>query len=449
MRRPLLAVIAIALLSWFSPRAALAQQEAPPETDFQTSDSLMEPAEVLPEAPEGEGTTITAAPPRAGEEMSRSTDILTMGGFFYQRAEVISFEGSPGDAVQPLLPALADVYLEAKPSDEMRGLVRGRLVFDPLDPVLSTTPRAFLTQFWFQFGVAKKVFVTVGRQNVKWGSARLWTVTDFLQNPNPDPLNTYDLRPGVDMVKVVVPWEEMASNLVVVATADLKGPAERPLRYGGAVRAEVALGVSELSLTAAFQQGRRPRYGVDWSLGLGPVDLHTELALVRDTGGARLWELVGTEFLVRPFSGPQLQASAGAITQFRLGDLHRAQITLEGFYNSFGYKDSSMLEWVRSQGDYRALYHGRAYGMAQVRIEQRSQFEPRTIVTLLTNLSDASGLVRLDAGGLVGGVTVMGFVEKPFGPPGSELLFEFTSGTEEPIRSFVTFRAGLGAAIRM
>jgi len=449
MRRQLPVIIAITLLT-FTSRSALAQQEAPQGTDFQTSDSLMEPPEVLPEASEGEGT-ITAAPPRAGEEEIQQKDILTMGGFFYQRAEVISFEGSPtpGDAVQPLLPALADVYLEAKPSNEMRGLIRGRLIFDPLDPVLSRTPQAFLNQFWFQFGVAKRVFVTLGRQNIKWGSARLWTVTDFLQNPNPDPLNTYDLRTGVDMVKVVVPWEEMASNLVVVATADLRGPADHPLRYGGAVRAEVALGLSELALTAAFQQGRRPRYGLDWSVGLGPVDLQAELALVRDTGGARLWELAGTDFVERPFDGPQVQGSAGASMQFRLGDMHRGLVTVEGLYNSFGYKDSSMLEWVRSQGDYRALYFGQAYGLAQLRVEQRSQFEPRALVTVLANLSDASGLVRLDLGGLVSGVTAMAFVEKPFGPPGSELLFEFTSGTDKPLRSFVTFRAGLGAAIRM
>ncbi|MCY1075525.1 hypothetical protein [Archangium lansingense] len=389
-----------------------------------------------------------AVPSRTAEGQ-RERDLLTLGGLYYQRAEFLGFQGSEGRTMQPVLPSLADVFIDIQPSDELRGFVRGRLLYDALDPVLST-PQVTLDQFWFRFGLGKRVFFTIGRQQLRWGSNKVWNPTDFLQEPNPRPLDALDLRTGVDMLKVNIPWEAMASNLWLIATADLKGPASQRLRYGGAVRAEVTLGPSELSLTAAFQQGRRPRYGLGWSVGVGPLDFNTEVALVRDSL-ARTWQLTGAGISERPYLGPQLLASGGVETTFRLGDVYRANVRLEGFYNALGYEDRPLLTWVHSTGDYRPLFFGRTYGLIQVRVDRRSQAEPGIGLSVMSNLSDRSYLARVDGGiGVLRDVNVQAYLEMPFGERGSEFLFEPDSTVAElPSSSHMLFRAGLGVTIRM
>ena len=64
----------------------------------------------------------------------------------------------------------------------------------------------------------------------------------------------------------------------------------------------------ELIASAAFQQGRRPRYGLDLSFGVGVLDFNAELALVRDSN-VRLWARDGEGFVERGFGGPKLVAS--------------------------------------------------------------------------------------------------------------------------------------------
>jgi len=385
-------------------------------------------------------------PPRAA---NTPADILTLGGAYFQRAELSASRGDPEARLTPVLPSLADVFLDINPSEQIRGFVRGRLLYDPLDVQLSK-PQSVLDQFWFRFGLAHRVFVTAGRQQVRWGSSRIWNPTDFLQAPNPQPLDAVDLRTGVDMLKVNVPWEEMASSLWLIATADLNGPEEQPIRYGGAIRAEVVLGPSELALSAAFQQGRRPRYGIDWSVGLGPFDLNAEMALLQDTP-MRLWERGETGYVERPFGGPKPQVSAGIKGTFRVADVYRTIFRLEGFYNSLGTADRAQLTWQRSTADYLPLFFGRAYGMAQVSIDRRSQFEPRVTLTALANLSDPSMLGRIDFDiAVLRDVVAQLFVEAPMGPRGTEFRFQpDLSVVEVPPVGLPLFRTGVSVYIKM
>lgn len=391
---------------------------------------------------------VDGGPPRAAND-DGPPDILTLGGAYFQRAELSASRGGPGTPLTPVLPSLADLYLDINPSEQIRGFVRGRLLYDPLDMQFST-PKSVLDQFWFRFGLAHRVFITAGRQQVRWGSSRIWNPTDFLQAPNPRPLDPVDLRTGVDMLKVNVPWEEMASSLWLIATADLNGPEDRPVRYGGALRAEVVLGPSELALSAAFQQGRRPRYGIDWSVGLGPFDLNAEMALLQDLP-ARLWERGEAGYVERPFGGPKPQVSGGIKGTFRVADVYRTIIRLEGFYNSLGTDDRAQLTWQRSTADYRPLFFGRAYGMALVSIDRRSQFEPRLTLTALTNLSDPSMLGRIDFDiAVLRDVVAQLFVEAPLGPRGTEFRFQpDASVVEIPPMGLPLFRTGVSVYIKM
>ncbi|WP_375771707.1 hypothetical protein NR798_12660 [Archangium gephyra] len=376
-------------------------------------------------------------------------NILSLGGFYYQRAELSGARGADSLSLQPMLPSLVDVYLDIKPSDTLRGFVRGRLAYDALDPVLSS-PQVLLDQFWFQFSLAHRVFFSVGRQQIKWGSSQVWNPTDFLQSPNPQPLDAFDLRTGVDMLKVNIPWEAMASNLWFVATADLSGPAEQRLRYGGAVRAEVTLGTSEVAASAYFKQGRRPRYGLDWSMGLGAFDLNAELALVRDSN-VGLWQRTEEGFSRRSLGGPQLLASGGMKSTFRLGDVIQTTLRLEGFYNPLGYDDRAMLTWLRSKGDYRALFYGRYYGLVRATFARRSQHEPTLNLTGLMNVSDPSYLARVDFGmQVLRDVYFVTFVEMPFGARGSEFQFvPDPTVADLPATNVGVVRTGMSVRIRM
>jgi hypothetical protein len=421
-------------------------------------DSLMRPVTVddssTPSEPEknvpDRMTVIDGDLTRESAE-SQPGDPLTLGGLYFQRAEMAGtrdlLKGT--SSYQPVLPSLVDLFLDVKPSETTRGLIRGRLLFDPLDPAL-TTPSALLDQLWFQFNIAQRVFVSVGRQQIKWGSSRLWNTTDFLRQPNPRPFDAFDLRTGVDMLKVNIPWESLASNLWLITTVDLNGPESNRVRYGGAVRAEVAAGVGELALTAAFGQGRRPRYGADWSMGLGPLDFYAEAALVRD-GDVRQWERTPGGFMQPAPHGPKLLASGGVSGTFRVADVWRTILRVEGFYNELGYEDGSMLTWVRSTGDYRALFFGRYYGMAQLTVSRRSQYEPNFTLTTVVNPLDRSGMGRFDAFVYaLRDVVVLGFVEMPFGRRGTEFRFQPDPQVTPLARpGLLVFNTGLGVRIRM
>lgn len=389
------------------------------------------------------------------EALRRAPDLLTLGGFYLQRAEV-SGARRAADAttgMDPLFTALVDVYLDFKPFDGLRSYAVGRMAYDPVDPVLST-PKTSLDRLWIYFGLFDHVFVTAGRQHIRWGSSKVWNPTDFLRPRNPDPLFGYDLRPGVDMVKVNVPWEAMAANLWLIGTADLQGAGTdddpSSIRYGGAARAEVALGTSELAATASFLQGRRPRYGLDYSLGIGAFDLNAEVAFLRDMD-SRLWRRDGDGFAERTLTSTQIQASGGVQAEFRVLDTVKTVLRFEGLYNQAGDDDRRLLTWVQSVGDFQPLYFGRLYGMAQLTVTLRNVYEPSFIVTLLGNVGDPSFLARLDINGSrMRDVTVAFFIEAPFGQQGGEFRYQPDLSVPDAVPTDLgLFRAGINVRLRL
>ncbi|QSQ19550.1 hypothetical protein JY651_30080 [Pyxidicoccus parkwayensis] len=380
-------------------------------------------------------------------------DPLTVGGIYYQRAELYgaSRASEAGTALQPNFPALLDIYLDAKPVDGLRGFAVGRLLYDPVDPALST-PKTSLDKLWLYFGLADRVFFTIGRQHVRWGSNKVWTPTNFLRDPNPDPLDAYDLRPGVDMLKINIPWESLASNLWLVGTANLDSAATNPsgIQYGGAVRAEVALGTSELIATAHFREARRPRFGLDYSLGVGRFDFNAEVAVLQDSD-TRVWERSGDTFVERSIDGPQIQAAGGIQAQFRVADVYRTVVRLEGLYNQLGTTDRKLLTWEQSTGDFQPLYFGRLYGMAQIAVTARNVYEPTFALTVLGNVSDPSFLARLDVNGSrLRDVVVAAFVEMPFGERGGEFRFQPDPTVADlPATDLGLFRVGINLRLRL
>jgi hypothetical protein len=126
---------------------------------------------------------------------------------------------------------------------------------------------------------------------------------------------------------------------------------------------------------------------------------------------------------------------------FRLADVFRTFVRVEGFYNSLGYADPTLLNWVLTPQD-RPLFPGRYYGMAQITVSRRSQFEPNFTLTTVVNPLDRSGMGRFDV--LVYAlrdVIVQGFVEMPYGQGG-----EFRA---LPKSQVFVFNTGLSVRIKM
>ncbi|WPB74611.1 hypothetical protein KYC5002_37080 [Archangium violaceum] len=443
------------------PLAATAEPTSGAEADSGEIDLSLRPASIESSEPESESApesapteprTLASAPTaaesaREAESLQRTT--LAMGGRLLQQGYVSGSRLGPDTRMRPNLPALVDLYLDATPGSTFRGFVVGRLVYDPLDQGMSG-PQVILDQLWLRFDVANRVFFTLGRQQIKWGSSRIWNPTDFLQRPNPQPLEAFDLRTGVDMLKVNIPFEPLSSNLSLFATADLNGPEGDRLRYGGAVRAEVAVGTSELAASAAFLQGRRPRFGLDWSMGAGQFDLNAELAVMQDTT-VGLWQRTADGFVPREFGGPKVLASAGVNTQFRFADVYRLGVRLEGFYNSLGYEDRSYITWLISQDDYQPLFFGRYYAMGQLSFTRRSIYVPTLNFTTLANVLDRSFYGRVDF--MVVPITelkVFAFVEAPFGQRGTEFRFQPDPAIAPlPATGLSLFRVGFSVQMRM
>jgi hypothetical protein len=218
-----------------------------------------------------------------------------------------------------------------------------------------------LDQLWLRFDIARAVYLTVGRQKVRWGVSRIWYPTDFLNSQPRDALNPFDARLGVNLVKVHVPVESLGWNFYAYGLLDgvnLGASGASLDQVGGALRAEFVVGKAEVGLGGMWQKGRRPRYGVDVSTALGPFDLYAEAAF-RDGRDFTLFRGYSNTLATADFSnegkdhkypllstiepyhpeGLVVQVSGGLSWQFNYTDKNTAILGLEYFYNPAGYDD--------------------------------------------------------------------------------------------------------------
>jgi hypothetical protein len=299
-------------------------------------------------------------------------DPLKIGGTLLMFGQGFFQESRPFIEGALSAPMILDVYMDGRPNDRLRAYAVGRLQFDPTRPTgdgsASTTtgtgtgalvgltpstranPSVFLDQLWLRFDIARKVYFTVGRQKVRWGVSRIWYPTDFLNSQPRDALNPFDVRLGVNMVKVHVPIESLGWNFYAYGLLDavnLTSSGVQLKQLGGALRGEFVLGPAEIGVGGVWQEGRRGRYAVDVSAPIGPFDVFAEAAF-RDARDFVLFrypsDLTTENFLskigqieaYRP-EGVMVQVSGGATFQFNYTDKNFGIVGLEYFYNPAGY----------------------------------------------------------------------------------------------------------------
>ncbi len=342
-------------------------------------------------------------------------DWLKIGGMAYLRATGSWGLDQPPSQWAVTNPDLLDVYLDARPNERVRAFALGRLTYDPTQPSGGlnafgrpnpSNPAVNLDQLWLRFDIEHRVFVTVGRQKVKWGTGRLWQPTDYLNSTKLDPLAPFDLRLGVNMVKVHVPVEKQGWNFYGYGLLDNNGPAGTLGKLGGGLRGEFVLGPAELGLDAAWVEGRRPRYGVDLSTALGPVDIYGDVAIrsgkdfvvFRETGIYDPMNPAASFSQGTLSNGITAQATAGIAYAFNYTDKNTLTIGVEYFFNPAGADKPELYLPAIYTGNFTFFYNGQHYLGFFANAPGIPDYPWITLNLFnLVNFSDPSGIARLDA----------------------------------------------------
>ena len=391
---------------------------------------------------------------------------LQMGGIFYQRL-IVSAEKGVGTNNTPIaLPLQFDGFMDARPNDRVRGYVDARLLSDATKDQFSRStgpnstgsfqfsstssapsslttaatpnnPQVVLDSAWLKFDLDRTVFVTAGKQHLKWGTSRYWNPTDFLNTQKRDPLLPYDLRLGSTMAKFELPLEAKKTNISAIALFDNPQPASTIGQMGAAMRAETLLGSAEVGLDAAFRGGRNPVYGADLSAPLGPLDIYMEVALVSGSttptyqllsapvAGSDISSLYKT---TNPL-GPFVQVSGGLNYSFNWKDNRTATWGGEYFYNQLGYNNSSVYPVLIFTGQYQPFYTGKNYAAVYLTAEgPDSGKHTNYTFSTLGNLSDKSFISRIDfSWNVLTYMTFESYIDGHYGTPGGEFNFSLST----------------------
>jgi hypothetical protein len=446
----------------FLAAAALAQDDpptdappaAPPSEDPRDADIFGAPAAEDPRDADIFGASTSDVPPVAappvdaglpGGALRTDAEIaaaiatqdrrFVIGGLAFLRAQADFVEGASAGAATLGAPSFFDLYGDARPNDRIRFYTRGRLYHDPTvlpdevdfvgDPVPQT--RVVLDQMWLNTDIARKVFVTIGRQRVRWGVGRLWNPTDFLAPSALDSLAVFDERLGVSLVKLHVPFEKTGTNLYFVG--DLEG-ASRVDAVGGALRVEQIVGPGEIALSGEVRKDNPQELGAQASFPLGPLDLKGEVAVRHGvttpfwTGSYDIATLqVPTEVSRKDDWIPQ--ALVGAELGIRYSSEDTMFLGVEYFWNEPGYSDASLYPWLLTQGQFVPFYLGQHYVAAYVLLSGLGPSDELTLTaTGLSNLSDRSGIARVDGSvRVLTELTVNGYGQVSLGETGGEFAF--------------------------
>ena len=270
---------------------------------------------------------------------SKSEESLQIGGTLSSEADFFVRDGVSLFDNPASNPNILFLYLDSKLESDSRVFARARLFYDPTG-LSGGTPNSGNLSNPYGFGngssenlntslqelrisanIDQKIYFTFGRQKVKYGAAKFFNPTDFL---NSQPLNFFlpsDERPGVDMVKMHIP-----SGTANLYAAGLIGNPSSGNPSGGYFRGEWGydgipdfLNAGEISLSGYFPKNQLGRGGFDISQAVGDLDVYFEGAAGQNAVGD--W---------------QAAYSAGGSWAFRYGDRASNTLTLQAEYAKAG-----------------------------------------------------------------------------------------------------------------
>lgn len=361
-------------------------------------------------------------------------DPLTIGGMLYLRFASTFNDGVPFEDATLSMPNLLDLYLDARPDPRVRGFFSGRLRYDPtvaagardLLGQAREPAKVLVDQLWLKTDIARRVFLTVGQQRIKWGASRLFNPTDFINSVQRDPLALFDERTGVPLVKVHVPIESLGWNAYGLL---LLGGAETLSDVGYALRLEMVFGTAEIALSGAFGGGRKTQLGADLSAGVGDFDVTLEVAVTDETDRRRYSGDFDLATLTLPTSEAYgawaARVSGGIQYEFKPNDDDMMIVGVEYYYNPLGYTDPTLYPYLLLTGAAKSLELGQHYaGLVWAWPAPLSWDDGSIAVSTLANLSDPSFVTRLDVSARVHTrLTIEAYVQAHYGKRGGELRF--------------------------
>ena len=363
----------------------------------------------------------TKFPYQASEELPPDNP-LTIGGLLYLRTQLSASEGEPPSHYLLSAPFLLDTYLDARPNDRVRGYVLVRTEWDPtynpaqpaqygltLTPV--PNPDFLIDQMWIKFDVAREVFVTVGRQHVKWGTAHFWFPNDLLNPVKLQPLAVFDQRTGVTMVKANLPLSNENLNLYAMGLFEGLQQANQLGKIGGAGRVEYVFDTVEAGIDMVATEGQHNRYGGDVSFGIWDFDFYAEGALTDERDNPLWQETTAPDFSPAPgqeclpwhlsaqpsAASYQPQVVGGLNYSLRYGNNRVLTFGGEYFYNGLGYSTPSIYPWLFVNNAATFFYLGQQYAGLYVLADKPGDWYNSTFnFSTLGNLSDHTFISRID-----------------------------------------------------
>ena len=301
----------------------------------------------------------------------------------------------------------ADLYFDTRPTEELRVFLRTRLTETQsfvANAQGETKPTNVFNQqideLWFKWDLDRAVFLTYGKQKVKWGSGTLWNPTDFTASETRDPFDLFDRRLGRDMLKIHIPNEKLGFNYYAILQFD---DAARSDDIGLALRGEFSfLGMGELALSAQTRRGAAQKLGLDVSSALGPIDVKVEVAGTKRQDRTFYRDgLLEPDRVVPPTPYKQedrlfKQILSGVQYAVKYSDDDSIYFGGEYFYNELGYE--KRLEEIFSLllGQSQSLYAGQRYAGGYIRLPNPGNWNKTSFfLTGLSNLSDETSSARL------------------------------------------------------
>jgi hypothetical protein len=424
----------------------------PPASDTEASPPPPSPPAALAPTATDARDDLNLGDPTAATRFSDELapeDPLKFGGQLYWRAMSMGKQGQRPDDWSLSTPALLDVYLDARPNERVRAFGLARTTYDPTLPRNGATsdvptgtplgsdslnrpstsstrgPSVVLDQLWLRFDILRRVFVTVGKQHVRWGTARFWAPTDYMHEEARNPLLPFDPRTGTTMLKLHVPWEARGWNFYAYALPEGPSATEHTGDIAGAARVEIVLGTLEASAGVFGRRNSKARFAGDVSFGLWDLDFYGEAAVrnagdidfvhyeaqpqvdCTQTSAAMLTrdDLMTMYYPAQRGSGWKAQVTGGVSYTRKYADKDTFTLGAEYFYNELGYasaKDYLGLPLFSPREQALAnpatfFYLGRHYlGVFATAPAPYSWDNTTFTLSSLANLSDGSGIVRLD-----------------------------------------------------
>jgi hypothetical protein len=347
------------------------------------------------------------------ETLGTTNDYLDIGGALWLWLQYEAKEEGDAGAFRLRSPSFLDLYADARPLDRLRAFVQGRLLFD--FTVNDETVNAFtgvpeemiqvlLDQFWLKFDILQTVYLTAGKQRIRWGVGQIWQPTDFINQQRRDPISLFDRRLGVSLLKLHLPIESLGWNFYAIANFE---GVDQIQKIGGAFRAELVFGPAEIGLTGAFQKDEPQRIGADISIGLWLFDVRLEAALSHRvttpffrgdpdfSDGVQLEDLQAIERVDR--RGDWIpQIVAGADITIAYSDQDTITIGGEYFFNDAGVSNPELYPFMFIEGTFMPFYVGRHYAALFVLLNGPGTWDDTNFfLSGIGNLSDRSFVTRL------------------------------------------------------